>query len=175
MSFSVSKTPRLLLALALLLTGGVLLALSLRPWNVAHVMAPELELVLVNGAPLALNSLEQQPVLINFWSLSCTRCLEELPQTLRHYRQWQPLGLALIAVAAPYDPPAEVVSFQRRRQLPYPVALDLDGRVAQAFGGIRGTPSWLLIAPGGAVVWRHSGQLDWEALAVRIAPYLTPS
>lgn len=159
----------------LLVAGLILLALMAVPsyrWLASPTTAPHIEFVLVNGKPLALTSLRHQAVLVNFWSLSCHSCMEELPQTLAHYRTLRPQGVEIIAVTTPFDPPAEVVKFQRRRQLPYPVALDLQGRVAQAFGGIPGTPTWILIAPGGDIVWRHSGRLDWNALTARITPYL---
>jgi thiol-disulfide isomerase/thioredoxin len=121
---------------------------------------PETEFTLLDGRRLTLQSLRGRPVLVSFWATTCPPCVEELPDLIRLYQEWHPLGFELIAVAMPYDPPLRVQDFVRRHDVPYPVALDIDGRLSSAFGGVPYIPAAFLIAPNGSIELRYTGRLD---------------
>ena len=121
---------------------------------------PEVEFVLLDGRKISLSVLRGRPVLVSFWATSCPPCIEELPDLIRLYRDLHPQSLELIAVAAPYDPPTRVQSFAAGRALPYPVALDLDGKAAQAFGGVPYIPAAFIIDRDGAITYSQTGKLD---------------
>ncbi len=54
----------------------------------------------------------------------------------------------------------QLVAFARDfAKLPFPVALDLDGEIAQSWG-IEGTPHWLVFAPGGELLRSIFGSQD---------------
>jgi len=78
----------------------------------------------------------------------------------------------LIAVAMPYDPPALVQEFTQRRGVPYPVALDVQGKLTTAFGGVPYVPAAFLIAPNGNIVLNSTGRLDTDKARRIIAKYL---
>jgi peroxiredoxin len=63
-----------------------------------------------------------------------------------------------------YDPPAYVSKFAETRKLPFGVAIDNTGAIAEGFGNIRGTPTTLLVDKRGRVVKRIVGQPDFAAL-----------
>lgn len=131
-----------------------------------------LNFTLLDGNNLALADLRGRPVLIAFWATSCAPCVEELPDLIRLYRELLPRGFEMIAVAMPYDPPLQVQNFVRRNAVPYPVALDVRGEVARAFGGIDFVPTAFLLDPGGAVLYRQVGRLDIERARRLLEPFL---
>ena len=130
--------------------------------------APRITLTLVDGSRLSLAALRGRPVLVNFWSTTCEICLREMPRLAELYAELEPAGLEIIAIAMPYDPPVRVAAYAKQRQLPYPVALDINAEAVRAFGGVRGTPAWFLIAPDGRIAMRHHGELELNGLRDRI-------
>lgn len=121
---------------------------------------PDARFVLIDGRQLHSDELRGAPLLINFWATSCRSCLQEIPDLVRLHRDYVERGLTVIGVAMPYDAPDRVVDFARRRQLPYAIALDIDGQLVKAFDDVRLTPTHILVAADGRIVARHSGPLD---------------
>ncbi|MGE5242145.1 MAG: TlpA disulfide reductase family protein [Bacteroidota bacterium] len=132
----------------------------------------ETQFVLLDGRTITLASLRGRPVLVSFWATSCAPCVEELPELIRLYHEWQPRGFELIAVAMPYDPPSLVQQFVQQRGVPYPVALDLDGKITTAFGGVPYVPAAFLLAPSGRIELQYTGRLDLAKARRVIAKYL---
>ena len=122
--------------------------------------------------PISISTIDGRPVLVTFWSTTCLVCLEEMPDLETLYRRLSPRGFEIIAVSMPWDPPDEVVRLARVRALPYPVALDVNGTIARAFGDVSVTPTHVLIGPGGEVAFRRTGALDFAALDDRLQSML---
>ncbi len=153
------------------LLAAVTAALFLLP-RTAPSPAPEVSFRTIEGRLIPLSSLRGQPVLVQFWATTCSICLEEQPDLVQLYRRLHPRGLELVAVSMPQDRPDFVIRLAREQDLPFPVALDVDGRVNRAFGGIEATPTTLLIDAPGRVVWRHTGRLPFARLERRIEELL---
>ena len=161
------RTPLLALLAAIVALAAVLV------WLLPSSTPPkETQFVLLDGRTISLASLRGRPVLVSFWSTSCVPCVEELPDLIRLYKEWQPRGFELIAVAMPYDPPSLVQQFVQQRGVPYPVALDLDGKVTTAFGGVPYVPAAFLLAPSGRIELQYTGRLDLAKARRVIAKYL---
>lgn len=126
--------------------------------------APELTVKTIKGEDISLGSLRGRPVLVTFWATSCPGCLEEMPHLIALYEELHPQGLEIIGVAMSYDPPNHVVNLVEQRAVPYPIALDLQERAAQAFGDVRLTPTSFLIAPDGRIVRQKIGEMDMNRL-----------
>lgn len=162
---------------------AILAAAAVLAWAATFLFFPpstvpsETEFVLLSGKKVSLQTLRGRPVLVSFWATTCQPCVEELPDLIRIYQEWHPLGLELIAVAMPYDPPILVQEFVRRHAIPYPVALDVDGGITRAFDGVSFVPVAYLIAPNGKIVLHYTGRLDIAKTRRIIAKYLkgTPS
>ena len=140
--------------------------LALKPW--AGGPTPALALPDLEGREQRLADYRGKVVLVNFWATSCPVCARELPELIATYRTYAPRGFEIIAVAMPYDRPDWVVDYARRRQLPFTVALDFDGTINRAFGGIEATPTAFLIDKRGRIVRRTVGQPDFAELRTRI-------
>ena len=141
-------------------------------WTASAARAPEVQLTLLDGGALELASLQDRPVLVTFWATTCTTCVSEMPHLVELYRELKPRGFEIVAVAMPYDPPADVAALVQARQLPYLIALDRDGAATRAFGDVRITPTSFLIGPHGRIVRRVQGRMDMAELRAQILSML---
>lgn len=163
-------------SIILVLVIGILSALGASAWygQSGHEPqhAPEVTFSIIDGSKIDLGELQGQPVLVQFWATTCRVCRHEIPELIALYRDLHPRGLAMVAVAMPYDPPNRVLDLARKTPLPYPVALDIDGAATGAFGNVRLTPTTFLIAPDGRIVLHSSGRLDFGKFRQRIEKML---
>ncbi|CAI8743554.1 peroxiredoxin family protein [Methylocaldum szegediense] len=144
-----------LLAFAALILAG----LGLYRWG-GERSVPDAEFVTIKGEHIRLRELRGHPVLVTFWASDCRACIEELPDLAELYREFSGRGLKLISVAMAYDLPSRVVSMAEANKLPYPVALDPLGRLAETFGQVRLVPNSFLIGPDGHIVMHQLGRID---------------
>ncbi len=114
---------------------------------------------LESATPLKLEALGK-PLLVNFWSTSCGICLIEMPHLTEIYKEFNPKGFEMVAVAARYDIPSDVVRMSQDFNWPFLVALDMQNEVAEAFGDINGTPTSFLINAEGNIVEKYVGAMD---------------
>lgn len=126
--------------------------------------APPLVGQTLDGRTLTLEQLRGKPVLVTFWATTCPSCVEEMPHLIELYRELHPQGLEIIGVAMSYDPPEQVRAMVAKRQVPYPIVLDTQARIAREFDNVRLTPTSVLISPEGRIVQYRLGLLDLPQL-----------
>jgi peroxiredoxin len=126
--------------------------------------APETAFVLLDGSKQSTTDFRGKVVLVNFWATSCTSCVAEMPQLMATYEKYRGRGYDTVAVAMSYDPPSYVVNFSETRKLPFKVAIDNTGAVAQAWGDVRLTPTTYLVNKRGEIVKRYVGEPDFAEL-----------
>jgi len=166
------KKKDILITLVLVLVIAAAAGLWLSP-NLLTQAAPDVELQSIDGRKIRLQELQGNPVLITFWATTCPGCLEEQPHLVDLYNRLHEQGLEIIGIAMAYDPPNQVLALQKNRQLPYTIALDLDGSAAKAFDDVRLTPTSVLISPEGRIVYKKIGVLDMVKLEKTIQQMLT--
>ena len=130
--------------------------------------APDVTFKTISGKDIALKAQQGKPVIVTFWATDCPGCIEEIPHLIELYNDFHSRGLEIIAVAMYYDPPNHVVAMSKARQLPYDIALDVQGEHARAFGEVRLTPTTFLIAPDGSVAMNKIGTFEIEDMKKRI-------
>jgi thiol-disulfide isomerase/thioredoxin len=130
---------------------------------------PDLTVTTLQGQPFRIPGKQGKPLLVNFWATSCRSCLAEIPRLIELHRELNPSGFEIIGIAMPYDPPNRVIAVSQAKRIPYPIALDIRGEAARAFGNIRLTPSSFLIAPDGRVIHRETGELQLGKLRALLA------
>ncbi|MBI3574377.1 MAG: TlpA family protein disulfide reductase [Gammaproteobacteria bacterium] len=118
------------------------------------------EFQLLDERKLALAALRGRPVLVAFWATNCKPCVEELPDLIKLYNELYPRGFELIAVAMPYDPPLNVQTFVKNQNVPYPVALDVKGKIVRAFDGVPYVPMAFILDASGKIAYQQAGKLD---------------
>ena len=120
--------------------------------------ALDFSLQTIDGKTVNLSDLEGQPVLLDFWAVWCSPCLEEL--TMLQNTDQDDLTILGIAVREPQEKVTDLASDQG---LGFPLLLDPDGRVSDAYQ-VRGFPTSLFIDRNGLILARHVGPLDHEIL-----------
>lgn len=134
--------------------------------------APQLSLKYVDGKQTQLADYKGRPVLVTFWATSCPGCIEEMPHLIELYEELAPKGLEIIGIAMPYDRPDHVMEMRRRKNINYPIVVDVEGKAVQAFGNVALTPTSFLIGPDGKIISHKIGEMDMELLHARIITLL---
>jgi thiol-disulfide isomerase/thioredoxin len=117
----------------------------------------------LDGSRTSLDALTGRPMLINFWATWCAPCLKEIP-LLKDFHAEQ-AGLDVIGIAV--DDPEDVMRFAETMEFNYPVLLGLTaGYEAMAVfrNDASAMPFSVFVAPDGAVLGKHYGELDAEQL-----------
>jgi peroxiredoxin len=127
-------------------------------------VAPIVTFKTITGQQITSESLKGKLVLVNFWATSCVSCVAEMPKLVEAYQRNKQKGYETVAVAMSYDRPDFVLNFANKRQLPFPVALDIDGQLAKQFGDIKITPTNILIDENGNIVKRWVGVPDFAEI-----------
>lgn len=130
--------------------------------------APEVAFTDLNGHTITTQDLRGKVVLVKFWATSCTTCVAQMPDTIRHYQELKARGFDTIAVAMQYDPPNYVKNFTQTRKLPFPVVIDSQGKLAQAFGDVRLTPTAFLLDKHGNIIKRYLGNYNEQAFMATV-------
>ncbi len=149
-----------ILASTLLIVLGVLFYRSITE----RQPAPNVTFVNLSGEKISAKSLRGKVVMVNFWATSCSTCVAEMPQMMETYNKYHQKGLEFVAVAMSYDPPNYVLNFAQTRQLPFHVALDVQGKLALAFGDVKLTPTTYVIDKQGKIIKRYVGQPSFQEL-----------
>ena len=126
--------------------------------------APDVTFTSLSGEKEPMQTLRGKVVMVNFWATSCTTCLHEMPQMVQTYNKYKDKGLDFVAVAMSYDPPNYVLNYAQSRNLPFKVALDSKGDLAQSFGDVKLTPTTYVIDKQGNIIKRYVGEPEFTEL-----------
>ena len=127
-------------------------------------VAPDVTFTNLKGEQVSLKSMRGKVVMVNFWATSCTTCVAEMPQMVQTYNMYKDKGLDYVAVAMSYDQPNYVTNFVETRGLPFQVALDLQGKLANSFGDVKLTPTTFVIDKQGNIIKRYVGEPKFAEL-----------
>lgn len=123
---------------------------------------PQFTISELSGKQTSEKDLVGKVAVINFWATSCTTCVKEMPKMIEIFNEYSPKGLDFLAIAMSYDPPMYVMNFAKTRNLPFRVAMDSEGKAAQAFGRIELTPTTLILDRQGNVLKKYVGEPNWD-------------
>ena len=102
--------------------------------------------------------------IINFWATDCPGCIKEMPRLVDTYSKYKKRGIQIIAVSMFYDPPSQVLNFIKKNDIPFPVVIDADNKIAKQFDNIRLTPTSVLINEKGQIIDQIVGEIDFTKL-----------
>ncbi len=141
-----------------ILLGMLAFGLSQKP------QSPDVTFTTIEGKKISLQSLKGKIVLVNFWATDCPGCIKEMPDLINTYNNYKAKGFEVIAVAMPYDPPAQVLNYTQQKRLPFPVMHDGFSEMTNAFGGVNLTPTTFIYDKQGNRLQRVIGELDFVKL-----------
>lgn len=118
--------------------------------------APGFSLPLRGGnAPLGLDKLRGQVVMVNFWASWCGPCREEFPLLDQMYKKYKGMGFTMLGVnVEPESKDAE--GFIAKTPVTFPIVFDKDSTVSKLYR-VEGMPSTVLIDRNGVLRWVHRG------------------
>lgn len=160
----------IVLGLFALILIGALAYVWLSPQGLKQ--APALRVQTLDGTQFDLAALRGKPVLVTFWATSCPGCVKEIPHLIDLHREFGPRGLQMLGIAMSYDPPDHVAAMRKARAITYPIALDIDGSAAHAFGDVNLTPTSFLVAPDGRIVKHKIGEMDMAEVRAHLKSML---
>ncbi len=117
--------------------------------------APDIELEMLGGEFVQLTDLKGEIVILDFWATWCGPCLASMPTLMDVAAEFQPQGVALIAVNQQEDPD-EVDEFLATQGWNLKVALDPDALISRRYG-VAGIPFTVIIDKEGIVRHVHVG------------------
>ena len=134
----------------------------------------------INSPPIVSSGLRGKVVLVDFWNYTCVGCLRMLPYLRLLNRLYGPLGMVTIGVHTPEfafaENPDSVAAEVKRLGIDFPVAIDSDRRIWQAFHN-EGVPCEYLIDKNGRLEYSHCGEDDnseFERLIQQLLKQVNP-
>ena len=127
--------------------------------------APDVELVYLDGGISTLAALQGRPVVLNFFADWCPACVAEMPDFEAVHQQFGDDVRFIGLDRSGSDGGARGII--ESTGITYDVALDRDGSIFQAFGGLA-MPTTVFIAADGSVVGQHNGVIFAEDLSYEI-------
>ncbi|MFH1811543.1 MAG: TlpA disulfide reductase family protein [Pseudomonadota bacterium] len=115
-----------------------------------------------SGAPIQLEALRDQYVLVHFWATWCPPCREEL-RTLEYLARGRKDTLRVLAITVD-DDWSEVQRFFGNQSPTFALAWDRQRETAEAYGTQK-FPETYLVDPQGKLVAKFMGARDWNSKA----------
>ncbi len=144
---------------------GILALLAFLGFNLTkNRLAPNVTFTTITGQKINMADLRGKVVLVNFWATDCSVCVKEMPDLVNTYNAYKAKGFEVIAVAMPYDPPAQVLNYVTQKLLPFPVMHEGFGEMIMKFGGVPATPTAYIFDKEGKQLQHTTGRLDFAKL-----------
>ena len=126
-------------------------------------LAPDFQLLNLDGQVVALSGLRGRPVMLNFWATWCGPCQAEMPfiQEVFEEEEWSDEGLVILTVNVGEDLD-RVTRFMESHSFSFPVLLDIKQSVARDYN-IRGIPTTFFIDEDGIIQDMKIGAFSGKA------------
>jgi thiol-disulfide isomerase/thioredoxin len=149
----------------LLLPMAIILLLAFLGFQLSQKpSAPSVTFTTLEGKKITMQELQGKVTMVNFWATDCPGCIKEMPELIQTYQQYKHKGFEIIAVAMPYDPPAQVLNYSKMKALPFPVMHDGHAEITRQFGDVNLTPTAFIYDKQGKLLRHTIGELDFPAL-----------
>ena len=114
-------------------------------------LAPDFELVSLEGELVSLSELRGKAVLVNFWATWCPPCRSEMPAMQQVFDEYGTEKFVILAVNRTHqDRSQDVETFVLERELTFPILLDNTGDVSNQYQ-VRSLPTSYFIDPDGII------------------------
>lgn len=121
--------------------------------------APDFHLPNLRGEKKRLSEFMGKKIILNFWSIWCKPCREEMPIMEEFYRGNKFNGIEILSINIDKEPESFIRASVQRMQLTFPVLLDPYKRVSRMYG-VFALPTTYLIDSKRAIVEKCFGKLE---------------
>ena len=170
--FAKLKSSRALLASLAALGFAIAIGVVVAFGPARSTTAPVVAYTLLDGTQHSSADWRGKVVLVNFWATTCATCVREMAEIAALHERYKARGFETVAVSMRYDAPASVAHYASTRRLPFGVAIDNTGAIAEGFGDVEATPTTVFIDQRGRIVARVVGTPDFAALGGQIEDLL---
>lgn len=117
--------------------------------------APKFVAPAVGGGEIRLENYKGKVVVVDFWSIACSPCIEANAHLDKLYRTYRELGFVVIGLSI--DRNVEIVQeFLKRVPVSYPMGMATDDTIRK-FGGIFAIPQSFVLDKNGNIVKKYEG------------------
>jgi peroxiredoxin len=130
--------------------------------------APRFTAPLLEGGEFDLGPLlGQKAILLDFWSIYCVSCVQEMPKLVEIHERYQDAGLMTVGVDLDSFGTKRVVKFVKGLQfnLSYPIVVDKLRQVAAKYG-VSVLPTTVIIDKTGKVIYYHVGYAPGDEIEI---------
>ncbi len=148
-----------------LLTGGMR-PIAADPVPIQSRSAPAFaEEEWVNGRSTTLGLQRGRVVVLLFWTRDCINCKRNLGYWNQWAKKYTGTDVAVISVHTPETrferSPEATARFARQHGLTFPIAIDNDEKIWNAYG-VKSWPTEVLIDKQGRIRYEYAGELNWQ-------------
>jgi cytochrome c biogenesis protein CcmG/thiol:disulfide interchange protein DsbE len=149
---------------------------SAAPLLALHPDTPPFALPVLNATNMqtvTLNSLLGHPTVLSFWTTWCPYCKRQTPVLVEAYTHYAKYDIQFVGIDVK-DAQDSVQTYITANHIPYPIALDLEGQIAQAYN-VSGFPTTFFLDGTGHIIARHIGALTAEKLTEYLQQLVKPT
>ncbi len=145
------------------------------------ILAPNFDLVDLEGNNISLSSLRGKVVLLNFWGTWCGPCKREIPDFINLSKKHRDDGLEIVGITLSSGSAQKIQNFAKKWGINYTLLTDIKGNETQAVTArygqvtrvpITGIPTTFIIDREGFIRERYVGPRSEEIFYKDLEPYL---
>lgn len=125
-------------------------------------VAPNFILTDLQGKEIEFDSYRGKGVFLNFWATYCKPCEKEMPYMEKLYQVYKDQGIEILAIDAA-EPKLSVQKFAERKGLTFPIVIDENTEVLEAYG-VNPIPTTFLIDKDGEIIDIITGTMSEETI-----------
>ncbi|WP_170232881.1 TlpA disulfide reductase family protein [Desulfuromonas acetexigens] len=124
-------------------------------------LAPDIQLVDLNGKTVTLEQFRGKVVMLNFWATWCPPCRAEMPAMQRLNDKMAGLDFVMLALNVEPDGEHTVPNFLQGKSYTFPILLDPGAKAQNRYGVFR-FPETLIIGKDGIILNHILGAREWD-------------
>lgn len=128
-------------------------------------IAPNFELMDINGQVINLEDKRGKVILLNFWASWCPPCVKEIPSMNRLAESFDPEEFEIVSVNFK-ESPEFIAAFLNSVQVDFPVLIDLEGKVSNDYE-IFSFPSSFMLDAEGTLRYSVNAAIEWDEPGVK--------
>ncbi len=128
--------------------------------------APDFSMTSLSGQQISLTDLRGQGVLVNFWATWCYPCREEMDDLKAAYEKYKDQGIVILGIDMK-EGEETVKKFIESYKITYPILIDADGKVGDAYN-VFGIPSSFFIDRDGVIRDIILGEMNEDSINNKI-------
>ncbi len=118
--------------------------------------APDFMLSDLDGKRFYLSEQKGNIILLNFWSVHCMPCIQEMPHLQERSMAYKEKKVLVVGICTDREEAGYIQSFLQSMRVNYPVLLDSDNNIVRQYG-VTALPTTYIIDGKGMVAHRSIG------------------